>query len=620
MPKTNKRDFHLFISDFSKSSLNKNPFKELYKIIWFFIGIIFYKTTSSLSSKYNNNKITKQNAHARKRYPQTYLKDNNYFEIAIVNQTRTVTFFENKFSFSHLIEEGDLLIFGLAPTIDEKNLGKIDSWSFEFKLESESKLESSEYYSGEFPFNKRTECFAYFPDNGWIDFKLDLKSFVGQICNFELTVKTSKNDKTISSLSEFSISNPQILKGNEKHKNIILISGESLTDLSFLKNHYPECSTPNIDQLMDDSIVYPKTYSPADNTLSYGASILSGLMPSQHGIGNYSKMPWNFDNEILNSKLVNLPEILKDFGFLNIFGGTETRFSSKLGWSKGFDYYHHVFEKWSINTPKVDWIHRVLENFGQFKKFIMIHLDFLHEPLVSFNDIESPRVFDLSMISETKNDNTRKLYFEQLKSMDYQLGILINDLKRKKIYDDTGIIITGDHGAGINWVKHNVYSFYEERIRVPLIVKYPNWSKGTLESKKISNSCFEIYKIISSILGTDIPYYLNDLPQYSKKYSEYAFTETIMNPNKEFKSHKIAITNDNYKYVVGNKIDWKTSKIEDRFIDEKLFLWDDNLNSFDEQNNQAKHLKDKIKKYQEMTTDIMNTNLDFHTRNKPELY
>jgi hypothetical protein len=173
MSKTNKRDFHFFTSDFSKSKLNANPFKELYKIIRFFIGIIYYKITNSILINHNNKKIEKQNIHARKRYPQTYVKGKNYFEIAIGNQTRTVTFFDNKFSFNQLIEEGDLFIFGLAPTINEKNLDKIDNWSFELKLESNSRVESSEYYSGEFPYNKRTECFAYFPDNGWIDFKID---------------------------------------------------------------------------------------------------------------------------------------------------------------------------------------------------------------------------------------------------------------------------------------------------------------------------------------------------------------------------------------------------------------------------------------------------------------
>ena len=59
-----------------------------------------------------------------------------------------------------------------------------------------------------------------------------------------------------------------------------------------------------------------------------------------------------------------------------------------------------------------------------------------------------------------------------------------------------------------------------------------------------------------------MPDYFENLPQYNKKYNDYAFTETIMNPNKEFKSHKIAVINDKYKYVAWNKIDWNFSKIE----------------------------------------------------------
>ena len=39
-------------------------------------------------------------------------------------------------------------------------------------------------------------------------------------------------------------------------------------------------------------------------------------MPSQHGIGDYSKMPWNFDNYVINNQIINLPKILKSEGFL----------------------------------------------------------------------------------------------------------------------------------------------------------------------------------------------------------------------------------------------------------------------------------------------------------------
>ena len=58
------------------------------------------------------------------------------------------------------------------------------------------------------------------------------------------------------------------------------------------------------------------------------------------------------------------------------------------------------------------------------------------------------------------------------------------------------IILTGDHGAGINWEKNNNYGLYDERIRVPLIVKYPTWSNEIIIPNKIVNSLQEIHKII----------------------------------------------------------------------------------------------------------------------------
>ena len=87
------------------------------------------------------------------------------------------------------------------------------------------------------------------------------------------------------------------------------------------------------------------------------------------------------------------------------------------------------------------------------------------------------------------------------------------------------------------------------------------------------------------MLGKRLPSYLDGLPQYNKEFDEFAFSETIMNPNKDYKSHKIAVINNNYKYVAWNKIDWNLSKIEKSFIDEKLFIWNENKSTFNEEEN-----------------------------------
>ncbi len=616
-----QRDFFSYLERLSIVQFYSNPIRELLKLVRLLLKILYLKTLRFFSPKKYLKKLKKENKLARLRSSEYLVKSKDYFEISIGNQTRPVCFFDNTFSFEQQVNVGDEFLFGLTPTINEFDINKINKWCFELTISSTTNNSLAKTYSAEFPYNGRSECFAYFPDNGWIDFNVSLNTFYNDRCKFELKAKCKDFKNKIIPQIEFSLSNPQIIKkNNSTQKNILLISGESLTDFQYLKENYPECSFPNFEKLFEDSINFPKTYSPADNTLSFGASILSGLMPSQHGIGDYSKMPWNFDNYVINNQIINLPKILKSEGFFNIFGGTESRFSSKVGWARDFDHYFHVFEKWSESIPKVDWIQRAFQNYKGFNKFIMIHLDFLHEPLVAFHDLEKPRTFDLSLIDKTKGDNTRQLYFEQLKLLDYQIGVFMSSLKEQNEYDNTAIILTGDHGAGINWVKHNTYSLYEERIRVPLTVKYPLWSKNNLSPSKISNSCFEIYKIISAMLGKALPDYFENLPQYNKKYNDYAFAETIMNPNKEFKSHKIAVINDKYKYVAWNKIDWNFSKIEKSFVDEKLFGWDENKNTFNENQNMLEDKMSLAKKYQELTTEIINQNLTFHKQYKPESF
>jgi arylsulfatase A-like enzyme len=60
--------------------------------------------------------------------------------------------------------------------------------------------------------------------------------------------------------------------------------------------------------------------------------------------------------------------------------------------------------------------------------------------------------------------------------VDSQIGALISRLKQQGLYDNTLIVITGDHGEGLG--EHGVWGHgvtaYENVVYVPLIVKYPN--------------------------------------------------------------------------------------------------------------------------------------------------
>ena len=67
------------------------------------------------------------------------------------------------------------------------------------------------------------------------------------------------------------------------------------------------------------------------------------------------------------------------------------------------------------------------------------------------------------------------LYDDELIYNDHCLGEMVTFLKEKKLYDDTMLIVLGDHGEA--FYEHGVYSHghapFEEIIHVPLIIKFP---------------------------------------------------------------------------------------------------------------------------------------------------
>ena len=66
-------------------------------------------------------------------------------------------------------------------------------------------------------------------------------------------------------------------------------------------------------------------------------------------------------------------------------------------------------------------------------------------------------------------------YYACVSYIDYELGRLFNFMKENKLYENSIIIIWGDHGWQLGehnlWAKH---SNFQTSLKVPLIIKYPN--------------------------------------------------------------------------------------------------------------------------------------------------
>ena len=110
----------------------------------------------------------------------------------------------------------------MTPTINEFDINKINKWCFELTISSTTNNSLTKTYTAEFPYNGRSECFAYFPDNGWIDFNVSLNTFYNDSCKFELKAKCKDFKNKIIPQIEFSLSNPQIIKKNNSTQKYLV--------------------------------------------------------------------------------------------------------------------------------------------------------------------------------------------------------------------------------------------------------------------------------------------------------------------------------------------------------------------------------------------------------------
>src|SRR5579884_3485994 len=114
---------------------------------------------------------------------------------------------------------------------------------------------------------------------------------------------------------------------------VILISVDTLRSDHLPAYGYRAVQTPNIDALRADSILYARAYSHVPLTLPSHISILTGLLPTEHGIRN--NIGYHFDG----SKFATLQETLREHGYRTGAALSSYVLRSETEMSDGFDFY-----------------------------------------------------------------------------------------------------------------------------------------------------------------------------------------------------------------------------------------------------------------------------------------
>ena len=303
-------------------------------------------------------------------------------------------------------------------------------------------------------------------------------------------------------------------------QNVVLLVIDTLRADHLGCYGYDRPVSPNIDALAKKSTLYPRSFSSAPWTLPSHASLFTGLFPYEHGAHTYlldkpqhkkrkdgSKRLIPTGTYKLKDKFKTLAEYLSDAGYATGAVVANASFLSKrLNLHQGFDRYriaHKRAEK--LNKIAFRWIDKVKdENFFLFMNYMDTHRPYNTRPrpgLINRSvERDSGKLLDKLVSEVLPNDKdpasvqdlvTRVIdqYDTAIANMDVEIGRMIAFLKRRKIYDDTLLIITSDHGEyfGEHRLVEHSKDVYQEALYVPLIIKGFHQTEGEVRKDVVSS-------------------------------------------------------------------------------------------------------------------------------------
>ena len=283
-------------------------------------------------------------------------------------------------------------------------------------------------------------------------------------------------------------SNPTIFPRDEwlKRTNLLVVSIDTLRADHVGCLGYSRPTTPNLDSLARESVVFENCISQSPWTLPSHASLFTGLVPSQHGVQNL--------NQKLTESAVTLAELMRKQRYCTMGVGSFDYLFPKYGLTQGFDefYFHYPQRAHQVSRRALTFLKRHRGN----PFFLFLHYFDPHDPYdapAKYKRIFLPHSEPLAISDACKSPMTTfasgsarptaqqlattiMLYDAEIRFVDEQLGFVFDRLKKLGVWDNTMIVITSDHGE--EFEEHGSFGhglrLYDELIRVPLIIKFPH--------------------------------------------------------------------------------------------------------------------------------------------------
>ncbi|MBK8398913.1 MAG: sulfatase [Leptospiraceae bacterium] len=386
--------------------------------------------------------------------------------------------------------------------------------------------------------------------------------------SYERIIRVNQKVKFIwnSNNSYAFIAHPIITPSEYKNTkpNIILFVIDALRSdsLSYTGFRFP--TSPNIDELAKDSILFPKAFVNANWTKPSMLSMFYSDYASNLGIGNigFDVTP-NQKKIFYNPKRKNLVNTLRDNSYYtasvmnNVFFLDYTGVGFDLGFHELIQVGKDIDDTKKIADETIDFLNRN----KHFPFFLHVNFNTPHGSYVPPTRVMKELQQETDPAVWNKENPTLRRYYGEIRYADEELGRILSGLKTKKIYDETIIILTADHGEllsdyhtfeanGVYGVKYgHGMTHFDEEIQVPFIIK-PSKVLGSKILPNKFNKPVSLLSITPTVLGlSNIQYQKNDFKGVD--YSRVLFGESFIAEESIFTEGRLSesVRTEDYKYV-----------------------------------------------------------------------
>lgn len=334
-----------------------------------------------------------------------------------------------------------------------------------------------------------------------------------------------------------------------KIRNVVLISIDTCRADHLSCYGYSRDTTPNIDAVARDGILFKHAVTPVPLTLPAHSSMLTGTTPLRHKVRDNS-------NYQLSESNITLAEVLRQNGFHTGAAVGAFVMDSQFGMDQGFDTYDDdISEKnakaFMYNERSAEKVSRFAETWlkehHEDKFFLFLHYfdpHAIYKAHRRFLFFSRPSVF-------TPIDR----YDSEIAYTDHYVGRVISILNKLNLYDSTLLIITSDHGEsfGEHSEKSHGFFIYYSTLHIPMIIKLPEGPKARQVDDVVS--LIDIVPTVCGALGikTPAPVQGKDLkPYFHKKPAQEPqrdlICETLL-PTKFELGPFFGLINDRWHYI-----------------------------------------------------------------------